>query len=186
MELINGDSQLMENLKTGNMDVFNAIYEGYYNDVMNYVYRVSGGNGALAEDITQNVFMNLWTYRNGHYSKSRIKPLLITMARNALINASKKEALGKTKFIEKQSSSSSAVVAEPHQKLAKEELKKTVEGAVAALPDPIREVLILSRYHCLKNKEIAQILNVSVRTIEERISRAFEQLEGNLKPLMEE
>jgi RNA polymerase sigma-70 factor (ECF subfamily) len=73
---------------------------------------------------------------------------------------------------------------QPDQSLASQETSEAVRSAVAALPEELREPLILSVYQELPQAEIAAILNCSVKAVETRIYRARQQLRSRLKSLL--
>jgi len=62
-----------------------------------------------------------------------------------------------------------------------EELKEKIEQAIDVLPDEIKEVFIMNRFEELKYREIAEKLDLSVKTIEARMSKALVVLRKELK-----
>jgi RNA polymerase sigma-70 factor (ECF subfamily) len=68
--------------------------------------------------------------------------------------------------------------------LDRKELEKAIEKSLASLEEPFREVFILSRYHEMKYAQIAQMLGVSVKTVEARLSRALQDLQKLLKDFL--
>ena len=174
------DGLVLKELKMGNLDAFNTVFDYYYGDILHYVYRLSNSNMTMAEDVTQKVFMNFWTHRNNHNTQSQIKPLLLRMARNAWIDESKKEATRKARQFD-ESKSTTMVEESPNTNAEKSELKSAVDKAVDLLEEPVREVFVLIRYHNLKYAEASELLNISVKTVEARMSRAHKELRITLK-----
>ena len=60
-------------------------------------------------------------------------------------------------------------------------VKEMIERALAVLPDRCREIFVLSKIECKKQIEIAEELNVSVKTIESQITIAYKKLREELK-----
>jgi RNA polymerase sigma-70 factor (ECF subfamily) len=172
------DRQKRLRLKSGDPEAFAELFREHQPGILNYIYRLSGGNSSLAEDVSQQVFMNFWTHRNEYDLDKPITPLLLTMARNAWLNAAKREDYRKTSELKEDGASG-------HDRgLERKELETAIEKALASLDEPLREVFILSRYHEMKYAQIAQMLGISVKTVEARLSRALQDLQKLLKDFL--
>jgi RNA polymerase sigma-70 factor (ECF subfamily) len=165
-------------LKSGDPEAFAEFFRKHQPGILNYVHRLSGGNTTLAEDVAQQVFLSFWTHRNEYDLDKPVTPLLLTMARNAWLNAAKREEYRKTSELKDDAASS------VDHGLERKELEKAIERSLAALEEPIREVFILSRYHGLKYTQIAEMLGISVKTVEARLSRALQDLQKLLKEFL--
>jgi RNA polymerase sigma-70 factor (ECF subfamily) len=172
------DRQKRLRLKAGDPDAFADLFHEHQPGVLNYIYRLSGGNRTLAEDVSQQVFLSFWTHRNEYDLDKPLTPLLLTMARNAWLNAAKREEYRKTSELKEDGAS------QKDRGLEQRELETAIEKSLAALDDPLREVFILSRYSGLKYAQIAQVLGVSVKTVEARLSRALQDLQRLLKDFL--
>ena len=179
----------MIRLKAGDPEAFSELFSRYQSGVTNYVYKLSGGNIALAEDIAQQVFLSFWLHREEYDLEKPITPLLLTMARNAWLNVAKREGLRKAHLVEKSAEltaeGDARAVAERDRRLEQRELTDSLERALSSLEPPLREVFILSRYHEMKYSEISEILGISVKTVEARLSRALHFLHDRLKEFLE-
>jgi RNA polymerase sigma-70 factor (ECF subfamily) len=165
-------------LKAGDPEAFADLFREHQPGILNYVYRLSGGNSTLAEDVSQQVFMSFWTHRNEYDLDKPITPLLLTMARNAWLNAAKREDYRKTSELKEDGASG-------HDRgLERRELETAIEKSLASLDEPLREVFILSRYHEMKYAQIAQLMGISVKTVEARLSRALQDLQKLLKDFL--
>jgi len=165
-------------LKAGDPEAFAELFREYQPGILNYIYRLSGGNSTLAEDVSQQVFMSFWTHRNEYDLDKPITPLLMTMARNAWLNTAKREDYRKTSELKEDGASG-------HDRgLERRELETAIEKSLAALDEPLREVFILSRYHEMKYAQIAQMLGISIKTVEARLSRALQDLQKLLKDFL--
>jgi RNA polymerase sigma-70 factor (ECF subfamily) len=162
-------------LKSGDPEAFAEFFREHQPGILNYVHRLSGGNVTLAEDVAQQVFLSFWTHRNEYDLEKPVTPLLLTMARNAWLNAAKREEYRKTSELKEDAASQRDHV------LDRNELEKAIEKSLASLEEPIREVFVLSRYHGMKYTQIAQMLGISVKTVEARLSRALQDLQKLLK-----
>jgi len=164
-------------LKAGDPEAFADLFREHQPGILNYISRLSG-NSTLAEDVSQQVFMSFWTHRNEYDLEKPITPLLLTMARNAWLNAAKREEYRKTSELKEDGASG-------HDRgLERRELETAIEKSLNALDEPLREVFILSRYHEMKYAQIAQMLGISIKTVEARLSRALQDLQKLLKDFL--
>jgi len=177
------DRRRMLRLKNGDADAFAEIYRLHHPAVLNFVHRLSG-NLALAEDVAQHVFLNFWTHRGDYDLDKPLPPLLLTMARNAWLNAAKREEYRKTSPLQEEVAPVPRRGDRLDPRIEQKEIEEALERGLAALEPPVREVFILSRYHELKYAEIAQALGVSVKTVEARLSRALQVLQERLKDFL--
>ncbi len=164
---------------------FEELYRLHHPAILNYVHRLSGGNRCLAEDVAQQVFMSFWTHRDEYDRSKPLTPLLLTMARNAWVNAVKREEYRKTAPLKEDLAAASPAAQARPGGPEERELEEVLERALAALEPDLREVFVLSRYHEMKYAEIARMLGVSVKTVEARLSRALRELEGRLRDFLE-
>jgi RNA polymerase sigma-70 factor, ECF subfamily len=171
-------------LKNGDPDAFAEVFRQHHPSVLNFVHRLSGGNTGLAEDVAQQVFLNFWTHRNDYDLEKPLPPLLLTMARNAWLNAAKREEYRKTSPLQEDLAAGPKRGDRLDPRLEQKEIEESLERALNALDPPVREVFILSRYHELKYAEIARMLGVSIKTVEARLSRALQVLQEHLKDFL--
>ena len=177
------DRRRMLRLKNGDADAFAEIYRLHHPSILSFVHRLSG-NLVLAEDVAQHVFMNFWTHRADYDLEKPLPPLLLTMARNAWLNAAKREEYRRTSPLQEELAPSPARGGRLDPRLEQKEIEEALERGLAALEPPVREVFVLSRYHEMKYAEIAQTLGVSVKTVEARLSRALQALQETLKDFL--
>jgi RNA polymerase sigma-70 factor (ECF subfamily) len=173
------DRRWSARLRQGDPDAFADFFREHHPGILNYVHRLSGGNTVLAEDVAQQVFLNFWTHRQSYDLDKPLVPLLLTMARNAWLNAAKRESLRSSTPEEAAAPES---VRDRH--LEREELQSALDRALQSLDPGVREVFILSRYHELRYGEIAELLGISIKTVEARLSRALKDLQTGLKDFL--
>ena len=151
-----------------NKTYFEGIYRNYSDELYRFlVYKF--GNPSMAEDVTQNVFMNLWK-NCAKYTDVNIKSLLYTMGRNDSLNILRKEQ-NKQKFVALVVGSKQ--VHSPEFEMETKEFEIRI-NEVLNLTKPLeRQAFLLSRIEKKTYKEIAEIMEVSVKTIEKRIHNAL-------------
>lgn len=129
-----------------------------------------------ALDVVQEVFIELWKKRQVLHV-DHIKPYLYQSVKHKVIDYIRKQRIPLTDldYVDQFVSGSFT-----EDWLAQKELQSIVEQTIQQLPDQCRLVFKLSRFDELTNKEIAEQLNISVRTVENHISKALKYLRPRL------
>lgn len=151
-----------------NEEVYESIFHNYSETLRNFLY-YKCGDIQQAEDIVQDAFIKLWNNcTKVFYEKA--KSYLYTIANNAFLNevAHKKVVLQHQKSNIKSSTNET-----PEFLLEEEEFMKKLNKAIADLPHRQREVFLLSRIDKKKYSEIADIIGISVKAVEKRMSQAL-------------
>ncbi len=169
---------LIEKLKSGDPDSFSEIFSAYYRDLIYFAYSFTHELPA-AEDIVQDTFVKLWEDHEKLNVTVSLKSMLLKIIQNKCIDWHRHR-----KIMNKHSSLiiNNAPLYEYNTDnyLLKSEMDGMIEKVMAQLPAKIREAYELHRIEGLKYQEIAAKLNVSVRTVEVRISKALVMLRKSL------
>jgi RNA polymerase sigma-70 factor (ECF subfamily) len=134
-------------------------------------------------DIVQNVFVAVW--ENGKYRENEelVQSYLFSAVKNSCLNYLKHQKVVR-KFEHNSALQIREIEAVHYQSGEKSLIEcenlKQITDAVDNLADIYREVIILSRFEGLKNQEIAEKLNIPVRTVETRIFRALSALKEKM------
>ena len=138
-----------------------------------------------AEELVQEMFVQLWDKRAGFQPTTSLKAYLYAAVRNRCFNhlehlkVRQKSQDAVAQRIEEQGRQSN-----PVQLMEESETQVRIEQAIADLPDRCRQVFELSRYEGLKYAEIAKKLDISPKTVEVQIGKALRQLRGSLRDLL--
>ena len=126
-----------------------------------------------AKDLTQQCFIRLWQFRHTLSDDHPLEKQVFIIARSLLINHLKKEATQrKVKTAHGLTFISEAEPAEDvHFERADE-----VNAAIETLPPVRKRIIILKAFHGFSNKEIAQQLEISVKTVEDHVTKAFRHI----------
>lgn len=144
------------------------IYNSYSKTLRNFIYYKCGDSNQ-AEDIVQNAFLKLWT-NCSKVAFEKARSFLYTVARNEFLNevTHKKIVLQHQVHLVKNSTNENPqFLLEEHEFMIK--LKKVIAG----LPEKQREVFLLSRIDSKKYSEIAEIVGISIKAVEKRMSLAL-------------
>ena len=186
-------SLIMLRFVQGDDDAFEELLTMYEEGALNYFYRLTGKRHA-AEDLTQELFIRVFRYRDRYTRQATFKSFLFRMARNLWIDRYRKLKVrplqvslsGKSPSRSRDGDESDMPVispeATPHEAAVRDERIRRLGGAVQELPDKLREVVVLCLEGRLKYAEMSEILDVPVGTIKSRMHTAVQRL----RELMEE
>lgn len=164
------------------MTEFDSLFRKYHRRLLLYSLKyVESESDAL--DIIQNIFVAIW--ENGKYMQKEelAKSYLFSAVKNSCLNYLKHQKI--VKKFENETSlqllETEAIHYQSGEKsLIERENLKQINDAIDSLADIYREVIFLSRFEGLKNHEIAEKLNIPIRTVETRIFRALSALKETM------
>jgi RNA polymerase sigma-70 factor (ECF subfamily) len=132
-----------------------------------------------ADEIVNDTFLVLWEKQEELTLDQSIKPFLYTVVRNKSLNLLKKKKIEITEFDE------GFEIASPHSSpieiLQARETEEAILELISRLPPKCRQVFVLSRKEHLGNKEIAGILDINEKTVENQISIAIKFIRAGLQ-----
>lgn len=158
---------------------FEKLFHHHYNPLRNFCKKFVQIE-EVAEELVSEVFFKIWSNRKRIVITSSAKSYLYTAVRNMAFDYLRKEKKSLWVDIENAKELSSEDD-DPQKQSEVEELKQRIELAVASLPKQCRLVFQLSRDHGMKYHEIAELLRLSVKTVETQMGRAFKSLRKSLK-----
>jgi RNA polymerase sigma-70 factor (ECF subfamily) len=180
---------LLLRFRRGESEAFGVLLRRYERELFGYLQRYLG-NTALAEDVFQNTFLQLYL-KSGQYEAGRpVRPWLYTIATHQAIDALRRNGRHQAISLEmvREESTGQGDVnglvqllqsrdAGPFDRLSEQERRDQVRASVEQLPDPYRQVLVLAYYQGLKYREIAEILEIPVGTVKSRLHAALLKLQ---------
>jgi RNA polymerase sigma-70 factor (ECF subfamily) len=167
------DEQIMTAVRQGDVGKLELLFDRHHRGLYHYFLH-NTSNGAVSEDLVQEVFFRILKYRHTYQEGTAVRPWLFQIGRNSLIDYLGKNK-GEVPLAAEADSFRSAEVLPDRQAQDKQEaalLKKALSG----MPQEKREVLIMSRYLELKYEEIAEVLGIEVGTVKVRVYRALREL----------
>lgn len=162
-----------ENWQNGNDSAFDALFRKFYKPLC-YAAGKKTGDINTAEDIVQDLFADIYTKREKIEINTSIDKYLYGALFYKCQNFNKRRENNpgfEECAFEPQDYSSI-----PSKKIEEIELEAQIYEAIATLPEKCREVFKLSRFENKKNREIAEILNISIKTVETHMNHALKKL----------
>ncbi|MCT4644233.1 MAG: RNA polymerase sigma-70 factor [Carboxylicivirga sp.] len=179
--------QLVLELSEGKKNALKQIYDEFYQMLFSLSYQYVN-DYEEAREAVQNAFVKLWENRDLMKESTNLKNFLYTIVKNNSLNYLKKQEIimrsnEDLKWMEMHYHYES-MMRLGNDEFEFDELRKQVEDAIERLPEQCRLVFKMSRFDDLRNKEIAEKLNVSEKTVEAHITKALKSLRKDLSPYM--
>jgi len=165
-----------------------VLVRRYERELYGYLRRYLG-DAALAEDVFQNTFLQLYVKSNQYEPGRPVRPWLYTIATNQAIDALRRngrhQALSLDQGRDEQTNGDVRSLLEalesrgpgPADLAHSQESRERIRASVDRLPDFLRQVLLLAYYQGLKYREIADILGIPVGTVKSRLHAALVKLQ---------
>ena len=172
----------MENATLQKEMVFQKTYEQCATQVRNFLY-YKIGNYEKACDMTQESFERYWI--NFHkVNEGKEKNYLFTIAYRLFLDDVDRQKVRVKYNSRARGNQDQGMDSNPEYLYRQEEMKERLEDAIADLPDQRRTIFLMSRIDKMKNREIAELLSISIKTVEKNISQALKQLKTTLSELV--
>jgi RNA polymerase sigma-70 factor (ECF subfamily) len=166
-----------EALKGGQIKAFEMFFRQHYNHLCNYANSFVKDRDE-AEEIVQNSFSSLWEKRESLNITGSVRSYIFSMVHNQCLNFLKHE-----KVKRKHASEMMNVTLEANEDpdLQANELELRIFKALQSLPEKCGMVFKLSRFEELKYAEIAEKMNISVKTVENQMGKALKLMREQLR-----
>ena len=154
---------------------FESFYYLLYNGLVKFSTMYIHQREA-AEEIVTDVFVKAWLNRCGLQHIQRPDTYLFVAVKNQSLNYLKKYSSIHIVPVDDADSVSLIDTADPHNQLEKKELHFYLDQSIETLPQQCRIIFRLIKEDGLKYKEVAEILNISPRTVQTQLARAMQKL----------
>lgn len=185
------DLALVNRCKENDAASFELIVHRYKNKIHNFVSRMVS-NPEDAEDVTQEVFLRVYTRIHYFRGDSSFQTWLYRVATNLCVDRSRRvkrqvpQAFSLDESYDDEDRGNGREIADersdPFHEVARGELKRVVQGGLAKLSEKLRTVIVLYDIQGLSYEEIAQVLGVPIGTVKSRLFNARAELARKLKP----
>ncbi|TZF85918.1 RNA polymerase sigma-70 factor (plasmid) [Pedobacter sp. BS3] len=169
------DRDIIEAIRLRDRKVFETLYKTYYTGLYTLSYRYVGQH-EIAEEMVNDVFISIWHKADHIQIESSMKNYLIRSVINTSLNYIKKEK-GSTKKQEKYGLDNSETEELTDSRYEEQEnLLLRLEKALELLPPQCKKVMMMSRFEKMKQQEIADSLNISIKTVKNHLTYGFARL----------
>jgi len=168
---------LFENIKKGHLQSFETVFHQYYGMLCSFAENYTK-NPDSAEEIVQDIFVRFWEKREQLNIEFSLKNYLLRSVKNQCLNYIKHEKIQQKHILSTNAKHESNDSFEDN--FLGIELAEKIEESISSLPEKRREIFRLSREDGLKYHEIANKMNISVKTVETQMSLAIKYLRTKL------
>ncbi|TKG94915.1 RNA polymerase sigma-70 factor [Puteibacter caeruleilacunae] len=184
--MIINSSDIVSRLKNSEESVFEMVFSSYFPRLV-YFTKEYLPDEETARNIVHDTFLSLWNERAKLQDNTNLNAWLFTVARNKSLKYLRHLQVEK-KFKEysliQQQEIQANQIALSHtdtSELTFQEIQQKIEQTMAQLPEQCRKIFQLSRFEDKKNKEIAEELEISIKTVEAQITKALKLFRINLQ-----
>lgn len=189
---IESDLELMLRVTHGDVESFEVLLKRHRVPLLGYFFRMVRDQ-ALAEDLTQEVFLRVYQARERYQPEARFTTWLYRIATNLALNAIRDRRCEPLTFVVPESDDGQTPPLErvadgrptAEQQMLESDRERTIREAIESLPERQRAAVILHKYQEVDYRQIAQVLKVSESAVKSLLFRAYESLRVRLEPLMQ-
>lgn len=179
---LSSERDLQRRIRAGEEGAFDSVFRAHYAHLVRMADSIIR-EPALAEEIAQEVLLELWRRRESLEVEQTFRAYLIRSTRNRALNHIRHERVVARQAAAAALESRSSPSAE--DEVLGIELERAVHDAIEGLPENCREAFLLSREQGLKYAEIAAVLGISIKTVEKRMGQALSELRQRLAPWLQ-
>lgn len=175
-------NKYLKGIKAGEEKSFEDLFKKIHSSICYYAYYLIN-DYSVAEDIVEDVLLNIWNNRENINIKSSLKSYIFKSVHNQAINVLlnrkiKKNSVNELISEEKWQFLMEVIICDDEiiEKIESQETENRIHEIINTLPEQRRKIFILSRFEGKTNLEIADSLNISVSTVKTHIYRALESI----------
>lgn len=183
------EQQLLSALRFGNEGALRQIFDRHYPLLLSDIYRLIPDE-STCQDLAQELFVDLWNKRESLDIHTSLRAYLRRAAVNKSLNYIKANRRIRFEDDEDLGHLPDQSELDTHKREKQDTLEDALHAAIGSLPEKCRIVFNLSRFEQLSHREIAEKLGISVKTIENQITKAMKMLRdalvnhGELSPVV--
>lgn len=168
-----------KSLKNGSLKAYNELFSTHYSKLFNYALKLSN-NEDIAKDIVQEAFIKLWLHRENIKPDLSISNYLLKICHNEFLIHARKKKKEKAFLDQLKIETAYELFISTEQEPSRIEW---LNEAINKLPPKCKEVFKLSKFEKMKYKAIAEKMEISIKTVENHVSKAYRELRKNLQHL---
>lgn len=154
---------------------FKSLFYHLVPKLCNYAAYIIG-NKEIAEEIAADVMIKFWNNRKNLHSTSRIKNYFFISAKNLALNYLRDHTKKHFVTLEHSVSGHLIFINDPEIEVLNKELHNVIKDSISALPDKCKMVFQLVKEEQMTYQEVAQLLDIAPKTVENQISKALQRI----------
>ena len=170
-------------IKNGDEQAFELLFRRYYSKLRGFVNKFLH-NHEEAEEIVEEIFIKIWENRKSINPNDSLVSYMFKMAQNMSLNTLRKKKTESKTIEVLKAEYIDSVYLYGYEDYRFRELENNIVCAIEQISPRSKEVFLLSRMRGLKYNQIADKLNISVKTVETHISKALKILRLQLRDFL--
>ncbi|WP_297093813.1 RNA polymerase sigma-70 factor [uncultured Draconibacterium sp.] len=177
-------NEILQLLNNHQEAAFEVVFKLYYPRLVYFAKEFVPDSEA--KNLVQDAFISMWDKKPQFINESQLQSYLYTNVKNNCLmflrhEKVKKKYKSEAAFQKQNSIYTEALSGLDTSTVTFQEIESIIEKTLSELPDRCREIFVLSRMEGKKNKEVAEALNISVKSVEAQITKALKTLRVSLK-----
>jgi len=181
LHTLKNSKEVIEKIRQGQVKEFEYLYLQYCEPLVLFANRYVD-DLEIAENVVQDVFLNVWKKREALDPTGNIKTYLYTSVKNYALNSIDRRR--REKQYQEYITIEDINFDTPELQLMRDEIIEIVNSVVQNLPERCRMIFLMSRSDHLSYAEIAEVLGLSVKTVENQMGKALKILRKHLSHLI--
>jgi len=173
------DIFLFDKIKNNNQKAFEELFNLYYQNLCDFSFLMIN-NKSCAEEIVADVFANIWIKRKKIKINKNVKSYLFRSTKNTTISYLRKRK-NNIEIIEEDQLNVFNAGSIPDEQIINKETYLKLIKLLNIIPERSREVFILHRFNGFKYRDIAEILEISIKTVEKHMTKSLKLLRETYK-----
>ncbi len=169
---------LLRQIKANDSDAINSIFLAYSKRLYNFAFAYLKTD-VDSKDVVQDVFISLWNNRNNLREDTNLEAYLFTVTRNSVISVFRKK-ISEKEYLKYLRENVILQQSENDEQYDYDQLSGRIKELIDQLPPQRKLIFKLSKENGLSNKAIADELNISVKTVEDHMTKARRFLKSQL------
>jgi RNA polymerase sigma-70 factor (family 1) len=170
---------ICESIRNGDQKAFELVFKKFYGNLCAYANQILYDQD-MAEEIVQELFFQVWQKREALMVEVSLKSYLYRAVHNSCLNHIKHNKI-KIAYQQYAKDQNSNITFGQQEAMEAEEFLGVVRKAIAKLPPGRKKIFMMIRYEQRRYKEVAELLGISVKTIENQMGKAMQFLRTELK-----
>ena len=163
--------ELVRRVRDGDAAAFDVVHAAFNARLFGFLARLARSTD-VAQDLVEETWLRFVRHAGRLDADTRLGPWLFTVARNLHVSYCRSRALEESRSVDTVGLWPTGRISSPFEQTASNELERQIEAAIAALPAPFREVLLLVGVEGLRPAEAAVVCGISPDALRQRLSRA--------------
>jgi len=170
---------IFKQIKDGDIRAFETLFRSYYEPLCRYAYQFVGGM-ETAEEIVQDLFYVLWKEKENLQIFTSVNGYLYRSVKNKSLQYLEQEKV-RDAYRKMHIENADIETSTPQEELEYKELEQQIEKTLCLLPERRQKIFRMNRMEGKKYNEIAQELDISIKTVEAEISKVLRELRSRIQ-----